>query len=63
MAESWFRFSLHDQRILAPLTAEKAAELRGRGLVLEPASEPDDLAERLAPVVRLLLSPRISRSC
>ena len=63
MARSWFRFCLHDQQILAPLTAERAADLRARGLVLVPASAPDDLAERLGPVVRLLLSPRIPRSC
>ena len=63
MARSWFRFCLYDQRILAPLTDERAADLRARGLVLVPASAPEDLMERLGPVVRLLLSPRISRSC
>ena len=60
MERAWYRFRLHDRQILAPLTEDRAEELEAKGLVLEPASAPEDLAERLAPVVALLLNGRRS---
>ena len=60
MERSWYRFRLHGKQILAPLTEERAAEMRARGVALEPASAPEDLVERLAPVVALLLGARRS---
>ena len=56
MERSWFRFSLHGETIIAPLTAEQVSDLQALGVDLEPASKPDDIEERLAPVVQLLLS-------
>ena len=60
MGRSWYRFSLHGSQIVAPLAAEQVANLQARGVEIEPASKPGDIAERLAPVLRLVFGPHLS---
>lgn len=56
---AWYRYQFFEHTITAPLTAERAAALRARGVELEPAGPPEDLAERLAPFYRLILGDEL----
>ena len=57
MGKQWYRFSFNGQELFTPLTAERAEELRAGGYDLQPSEPPADLAERLAPLIRFLLTP------